>query len=70
MNRLTAPALRGLRAQYEPFAHALSEHFMVALPPWLPEPERPDNWEATGWREQDVETVSESFQEISNSDQR
>ena len=36
--------LRAIRATYEPFLFALSEHFLVQLPGWLPSTE-PDNWQ-------------------------
>jgi hypothetical protein len=35
--------LAALRATYEPFLYALSHHFLVALPGWIPE-DSPDNW--------------------------
>lgn len=35
--------LSALRATYEPFLYALSRHFLVPLPPWLPE-DNADNW--------------------------
>lgn len=35
--------LAALRATYEPFLHALSHHFLVPLPGWLPE-DNADNW--------------------------
>ncbi len=35
--------LSAFRATYEPFLFALSRHFLLALPPWVPE-EGPDNW--------------------------
>ena len=41
--------LRGLSELYEPFSAGLAEHIMLALPMWLPEPGRPDNWEISAW---------------------
>lgn len=35
--------LAALRATYEPFLYALSRHFLVTLPKWIPE-DSPDNW--------------------------
>jgi ion channel len=35
--------LAALRATYEPFLNALSRHFLLTLPGWLPE-DTPDNW--------------------------
>ena len=35
--------LSALRATYEPFLYALSQHFLVPLPPWLPV-DNADNW--------------------------
>lgn len=42
-------ALADLRRQYESYAFALSRHFLIALPQWLPDPDHPDNWRATAW---------------------
>jgi len=39
--------LRSLRRQYEPYAQALSELLLMALPPWLPPEGAKDNWETT-----------------------
>ena len=33
-----------LRRMYEPYAYSLSEHFLIALPQWLPREARHDNW--------------------------
>ncbi len=35
--------LAALRATYEPFLYALSHHFLLSLPGWIPE-DSPDNW--------------------------
>jgi Ion channel len=35
--------LAAIRATYEPFLYALSRHFMLDLPGWIPE-DTPDNW--------------------------
>ena len=39
--------LRTLRRQYEPYAQALSDLLLMALPPWLPPEGAKDNWETT-----------------------
>jgi hypothetical protein len=36
--------LRNLRALYEGYATALSEHLCMPLPPWMPEQPHKDNW--------------------------
>jgi len=38
-----------LRSLYEPYAFALSLHFRMPLPRWLPKPERADNWQVSAW---------------------
>ncbi len=42
-----ADALSQFREMYEPYANALSEAFLMPLPPWLPPPGAHDNWEST-----------------------
>jgi hypothetical protein len=37
--------LHNLRRMYEPWVNALSRHFFMPLPEWLPTEHRPDNWE-------------------------
>ena len=39
--------LMELRGMYEPFIFALSAHFRLALPPWVPESAIADNWQAS-----------------------
>jgi hypothetical protein len=39
--------LMELRGMYEPFLFALSTHFRLALPPWVPESRMTDNWQAS-----------------------
>jgi hypothetical protein len=39
--------LMELRGMYEPFIFALSAHFLLALPPWIPESAIADNWQAS-----------------------
>jgi hypothetical protein len=38
-----------LRAMYEPFAHALGQHFLLKLPPFLPDQPPVDNWQTSPW---------------------
>jgi hypothetical protein len=38
-----------LRSMYEPYLFALSEHFGLKLPPWMPDPEATDNWQTSEW---------------------
>ncbi|HSB74850.1 MAG TPA: hypothetical protein VLC12_04320 [Terriglobales bacterium] len=49
--------LRELRAMYEPYAHALEEHFLTALPPWIPE-KMVDNWRSTDWGRESTPAAS------------
>ena len=41
--------LSELRAMYEPFVNALSQYFMLALPPLLTESTPVDNWQTSAW---------------------
>lgn len=53
--------LNDLRQMYEPYAHALSEYFLMALPPWLPD-RMSDNWQRTDWgREATPFSASDPF---------
>lgn len=36
--------LRDMRRLYEPYAEALSAHFYMPLPPWIPDHSHKDNW--------------------------
>jgi hypothetical protein len=38
-----------LRAMYEPYVGALSEHLLMPLPAWLPPAKARSNWETTAW---------------------
>jgi hypothetical protein len=49
VDRITDAELKKLRASYEPYAHALSQYFLSALPPWIPIEPKPDNWQRTAW---------------------
>ena len=41
--------LRDLRRMYEPYANALAEYLLMALPPWLPAGGRFDSWQTSAW---------------------
>ena len=41
--------LRELRRMYEPYIHALSHRLLLALPPWMSESAKKDNWETSIW---------------------
>ena len=41
--------LAELRGMYEPFVAALSQHLLMSLPGWMPEPGRVDDWETSAW---------------------
>jgi hypothetical protein len=45
----SAANLNQLRAMYEPFAVALGQHFLLALPPFLPDQPPVDNWQTSPW---------------------
>jgi hypothetical protein len=36
-----------IRAKYEPYANALAEHLLIALPPWIAAPDTVDNWQTS-----------------------
>jgi hypothetical protein len=47
-----APAeqkLRELRNMYEPFVQSLSVRLLLALPPFVPQHQNPDNWQRSAW---------------------
>ena len=39
--------LAEVRAKYEPYVHALSEHLLIALPSWMPAPDTADDWQTS-----------------------
>jgi hypothetical protein len=41
--------LAKMRDMYEPYVHSLSDFLLFALPPWLPAPDSPDNWQTSAW---------------------
>lgn len=41
--------LSNLRRMYEPYAHSLSNYLRISVPPWIPERDRTDNWQASAW---------------------
>ncbi len=55
--------LRKLRDLYEPYVTALAEFLLVALPNWIPDHARADNWLTSAWgRAQTPFAVSGPFQ--------
>jgi hypothetical protein len=46
---IAAKDLEELRRLYEPFIQALAAHFLVAMPPFLPEKPPVDNWQTSPW---------------------
>ncbi len=44
-----AQRLADLRRMYEPYVAELARYLAVALPPWLRDVERPDNWQTSRW---------------------
>jgi hypothetical protein len=51
--------LAELRGMYEPFVNALSQRFLFALPPFVPEQDIADNWQRSAWmkRAPDIESL-------------
>ncbi len=41
--------LTELRRMYEPYVHALAHYLRIAVPPWISETGRPDNWQTSAW---------------------
>jgi hypothetical protein len=41
--------LAELRDMYEPYLQVLSEHLLMPLPGWLPQPRAIDNWQTSAW---------------------
>jgi hypothetical protein len=41
--------LADLRALYEPYVNGLGRFLIFRLPPWLPDPDAPDNWQTSAW---------------------
>ena len=41
--------LATIRRRYEPYAHALAEHLLLELPPWIHAEIRKDNWRGGPW---------------------
>lgn len=41
--------LAELREMYEPYLQVLSEHLLMPLPGWLPQPLSIDNWQTSAW---------------------
>jgi hypothetical protein len=61
-DRITESELRKLRDWYEPFANALSQYFLSALPPWIAAGPVSGNWQRTTWdRPKSTFAVSDPF---------
>ncbi len=41
--------LTELRRMYEPYVYSLSHRLHIAIPPWIPESTREDNWQTSAW---------------------
>jgi hypothetical protein len=41
--------LRELRRMYEPYVYSLSRYLYLALPPWISEADRKDDWQKSAW---------------------
>ena len=41
--------LSELRRMYEPYAYSLSKYMHIAIPPWVVETGRADNWQTSAW---------------------
>jgi len=41
--------LTELRRMYEPYVHALAHYLHIAVPPWISETGRADNWQTSAW---------------------
>jgi hypothetical protein len=52
--------LRSLRRLYEPYVNGLSCHLLIPLPPWLPAPDRADNWQTSAFDRAAVPFASSS----------
>jgi hypothetical protein len=62
--RLSERELTKLLRMYEPFAHGLSEYFLVALPNWIPNRRTGENWSLSGAQPREVPfSVSDPYQE-------
>jgi len=63
-SRLDFNSLAGLARMYEPYAHALSEYFVIAVPSWRPEDQTRENWRITNLHAAGKPTaVSDPFQD-------
>jgi len=43
--------LQRLRDSYEPYVCALARYFRLSVPPWIPEPGKPADWEISLWEQ-------------------
>ncbi len=44
-----ASRLAELRILYEPYVYSLSRRLLMALPPWIPDDHKKDNWQGGPW---------------------
>jgi hypothetical protein len=59
--------LAELRTLYEPYSKVLSDHLLMALPPWVPEEKPTDDWRLSSARHsQTVFAVSDPFHDEDN----
>jgi voltage-gated potassium channel Kch len=47
--RAVEQKLSELRRMYEPYAYSLSQYMHIAIPPWVPESHRADDWQTSAW---------------------
>lgn len=48
-DEVAAQRLADLRRMYEPYVRSLADYLFLALPPWMPESRRPDDWQTSAW---------------------
>ena len=56
---VTDQRLRELRGMYEPYANALAEYLLMALPRWLPPGGGFDSWQTSAWERVSTRKVSD-----------
>jgi len=47
--RAVEQKLSELRRMYEPYAYSLSQYMHIAIPPWVTESRRADDWQTSAW---------------------
>jgi Ion channel len=64
--RLHGPDLQRLRDLYEPYAQALSLHFLAALPDWVTNDRDAENWRRADWNGPGERfAISDPFEDVS-----